>query len=69
MAMAVSAIRHEKPHSLSYQVITRTKVPSITFDSLIAKIDEWGSWLKSVETSGSSYQPRTPLSALDSDAS
>ena len=30
MATAVSAMRLEKPHSLSYQDSTRTKLPSIT---------------------------------------
>jgi len=30
IATAVSLIRFEKPHSLSYQLITRTKVPSMT---------------------------------------
>ena len=31
MATAVSDIRFEKPHSLSYQLRIETKVPSITF--------------------------------------
>ena len=39
-ATAVSAMRLEKPHSLSYQVRMRTKLPSMTFAWLIAKIDE-----------------------------
>ena len=30
IATAVSAMRFEKPHSLSYQDSTRTKLPSIT---------------------------------------
>jgi len=30
IATAVSAMRFEKPHSLSYQAITRTSVPFIT---------------------------------------
>jgi|GEM_PF-7013924 len=54
IAAAVSSMRQEKPHSLSYQLMTRTKVPSMTFVSFSAKMDERGSWLKSVETSGSS---------------
>ena len=54
MAMAVSAMRFEKPHSLSYQVRIRTRLPSMTLASFRAKIDECGSWLKSDETSGSS---------------
>ncbi len=31
IATAVSAMRHENPHSLSYHDITRTSVPSMTF--------------------------------------
>src|SRR3974377_1381362 len=31
IATATSAIRFENPHSLSYQDMTRTKVPSMTF--------------------------------------
>ena len=54
MAMAVSAMRFEKPHSLSYQVRIRTRLPSMTLASFRAKIDECGSWLKSDDTSGSS---------------
>jgi len=53
IATDVSSIRFEKPHSLSYQLITRTKVPPITLVSFNAKIEERLSWLKSVETSGS----------------
>ena len=53
-ANAVSAMRFEKPHSLSYQDRMRQKLPSITLVSGIAKIDECGSWLKSIETSLSS---------------
>ena len=52
IATAVSAIRFEKPHSLSYQESTRTKVPSITLVWSIWKIEEWLSWLKSAETFG-----------------
>ncbi len=54
MATAVSLIRDEKPHSLSYQLITRTNVPPITLVSFSAKIEERGSWLKSLDTSSSS---------------
>ena len=53
-ATAVSAMRFEKPHSLSYQERTRTNLPSRTLVWSMAKIDEWLSWLKSRETSGSS---------------
>jgi hypothetical protein len=53
MATAVSAMRFEKPHSLSYQDITRTKLPSITLVWSMWKMDEAGWWLKSMETFGS----------------
>jgi predicted GIY-YIG superfamily endonuclease len=53
-ATAVSDMRLEKPHSLSYQDSTRTKLPSRTLVWSKAKIDEWLSWLKSRETKGSS---------------
>ena len=53
-ATAVSDMRLEKPHSLSYQESTRTKLPSMTLVWSVAKIEEWLSWLKSRETSGSS---------------
>ena len=54
IATAVSAMRLEKPHSLSYQDITRTNVPSITLVWSMWKTDECGSWLKSIETLGAS---------------
>ena len=54
IATAVSAMRLEKPHSLSYHDITRTNVPSITLVWSMWKIEECGSWLKSSETLGSS---------------
>ena len=47
-------MRVEKPHSLSYQERTDTNVPSITLVWSVWKIDEWGLWLKSDETSFSS---------------
>jgi len=52
MATAVSDIRFEKPHSLSYQVRMRHMVPSMTLVWSVWKIDECGSWLKSIETLG-----------------
>ena len=52
IATAVSAMRFEKPHSLSYQDITRTSVPSMTLVWSMWKVDECGSWLKSIETFG-----------------
>src|SRR6185437_4204106 len=53
-ASVVSIMRLEKPHSLSYQANTLTRVPSMIFVSVASKIDECGSWLKSLETSGAS---------------
>ena len=54
IATAVSTMRLEKPHSLSYHDITRTSVPSSTLVWSMWKTDECGSWLKSLETLGSS---------------
>ena len=54
IATAVSAIRFEKPHSLSYQDRTRTNLPSITLVWSRWKIEERLSWLKSLETFGCS---------------
>ena len=42
IATAVSSIRLEKPHSLSYHETIRTKFPSITFVSFKSKVDEAG---------------------------
>ena len=52
IATAVSAMRFEKPHSLSYQDITRTSVPFCTLVWSMWKVEECGSWLKSIETLG-----------------
>ena len=54
IAEAVSAMRLEKPHSLSYQDMTRTKLPSITLVWSSAKVEDAGLWLRSQETSLSS---------------
>ena len=51
---AVSLMRVEKPHSLSYQERTRTSLPSTICVCAVAKVEEWLSWLKSEETSFSS---------------
>src|SRR5678816_3567503 len=64
IATAVSDMRLENPHSLSYQLMSRTKVPSITLVWSMWKVDEWLSWLKSIDTLGASVQPRMPLSWL-----
>src|SRR5690606_26113506 len=52
-ARATSSIRLENPHSLSYQAQTLTSVPPMTLVSVASKLAEWGSWLKSTDTSGS----------------
>ena len=49
---AVSDIRLEKPHSLSYQLITRTRPPSTTAVWVASKVDEKATWLKSELTRG-----------------
>ena len=52
IATAVSDMRFEKPHSLSYHAITRTSVPFCTLVWSMWKVAECGSWLKSIETFG-----------------
>ena len=54
MARAVSTIRFEKPHSLSYQLTTRTSLPSSTAVSRLSIVELAPLWLRSIETSGSS---------------
>src|SRR5512145_602532 len=63
MATAVSAMRFEKPHSLSYHDRTRTSLPSMTFVWSMWNTEEWLSWLKSEETFGWSVTARMPLSS------
>src|SRR5205814_5723881 len=63
IATAVSAMRFENPHSLSYHDITRTKLPLITLVWSSAKEDDAGLWLKSAETSGASTMSRMPFSS------
>ena len=53
IATAVSAMRLEKPHSLSYQPITRTISPSTTAVCVASKVQDAGAWLKSALTRGS----------------
>jgi hypothetical protein len=52
-ATAVSSMRFEKPHSLSYQLDTFTRRPD-TLVSVASNVDEAGLWLKSIDTSGAS---------------
>lgn len=40
ISVAVSTMRLEKPHSLSYQLTTRTSLPSITAVSRLSTVDE-----------------------------
>ena len=42
IAVAVSTMRFEKPHSLSYQLTTRTSLPSITAVSRLSIVDDAG---------------------------
>src|SRR3989344_1868920 len=56
-------MRVEKPHSLSYQVRTRPRPPSIIWVCGRAAVDEAGLWLKSMDTSGSLVTASTPFSA------
>src|ERR1700690_166642 len=53
---ARSIMRFEKPHSLSYQLKTLAKRSPTTCVSVASKIDECGSPMKSLETSGSSQK-------------
>src|SRR3984957_1300545 len=62
IARAVSAIRVEKPHSLSYQLRTRASLPSITWVWGRATVEEAATWFRSIETSGSLVTARTPCS-------
>src|ERR1700712_1288063 len=55
-------MRLEKPHSLSYQVMIDTKLPSITLVWSSAKLDDAGLWLKSDDTSFSCTTSRMPFS-------
>ena len=45
MTPAVSTMRLEKPHSLSYQLRTRTSLPSITAVSRLSMVELAGQWL------------------------
>ena len=48
---AVSDMRLEKPHSLSYQPITRASPPSTTAVCVSSNVQLAGLWLKSIDTS------------------
>src|SRR5512140_875830 len=55
---ARSTRRQEYPHSFSYQESTFNIFPARTLVERASKEDEAGSWLKSIETSGSSTYSR-----------
>jgi len=54
IAAAVSTMRFEKPHSLSYQLSTRTSLPSITAVSRLSTVELALVCMRSIETNGSS---------------
>src|ERR1700761_4472640 len=62
MCRAVSAMRVEKPHSLSYQLSTRASLPSITWVWGSAKVELAATWLMSMDTMGSLVTASTPFS-------
>src|SRR4051812_40359105 len=62
-------MRLEKPHSLSYQATTRTKLPSITLVWSRATVADEESWLRSDDTSFSLVTVMMPLRRFDLDAS
>src|SRR5579864_7519568 len=68
IAVAVSAMRVEKPHSLSYHDSTRTSWPSITWVCGRATVDDAAMWFRSEETSGSDVTCRTPFSGPEAAA-
>src|SRR3546814_7446146 len=51
-ATAVSDMRLENPHSLSYHDSTRTSRPSMTWVCVRSKVELAGLWLKSIDASG-----------------
>src|SRR5262245_59291116 len=52
-ATVVSSMRLLKPHSLSYQESTFTRLPLVTRVCGASNTELWLSWLKSLDTSGS----------------
>src|SRR5690606_26544536 len=61
-ATVVSSMRLEKPHSLSYQLETFTRLPD-TLVSVASYVLEAALWLKSTDTSGAVLYARMPFSA------
>src|SRR5437868_14224827 len=66
-ATVTSSMRFENPHSLSYQLDTFTSRPD-TLVSVASNVDDAGSWLKSLDTSGPLLYWRIPASGPDSAA-
>src|SRR6185312_9080457 len=62
---AASTMRLEKPHSLSYQDMTRQKRLSITWVCVRSKVELCESWLKSLETTSSLVTARMPRKRLE----
>src|SRR5207245_9095353 len=56
-------MRQLNPHSLSYQLTTLAQSPASMAVSGASTIDEWGSFLKSDETSSSWLTARMPRSS------
>ena len=61
MATAVSFMRLEKPHSLSYHETTRISLPATICVRLLSKFELCASWLKSMETSFFSTNCKMPF--------
>src|SRR4029079_18838554 len=64
IAQAESTIRFEKPHSLSYQLTTRTSLPSRTAVSRLSTVELALVCMRSIETTGSSVAARGALWGL-----
>src|SRR5207249_4528488 len=62
MKVMRSTIRQLNPHSLSYQETTLAQSPPCMIVSGASTIEEWGSFLKSEETSSSWLTARMPRS-------
>src|SRR6185369_13790402 len=60
IAAAVSTMRFEKPHSLSYQLTTLTSLPSITAVSRLSMVELALVCMRSIETTGSSVRRACP---------
>ena len=61
MATAVSAMRQEKPHSLSYQLVTRTRVQSIRLVLMLLHDDHLAAGVVSQDSVGDWIGPFVDL--------